>query len=146
MSAPLINKSFLNVSFPCYSSNSSLKFFFFCHAYETDTDSSLLINHSFLKDFFKSHLCYVCVEKIRVYSLYTVISCISYNWFKLFMQGQKTGYNKSKISLMLVMMTRGSCVYPCFLNSLCKVTHRFFTHFFFFTDQNYAQRIFTVIY
>lgn len=42
-----------------------LEILFFCPACETDTDSSLLINHSFLKNFFKSHWCYVCVEKIR---------------------------------------------------------------------------------
>lgn len=87
-------KEFLKCVFSLLLFKFFLEMLFFCH---TDTDSNLLINHSFLKDFFKSHLLYVYVEKMRVYALYTVISGISYNWFKLFMQGQKTGYAKSKI-------------------------------------------------
>lgn len=130
-------KEFLKCVFSLLLFKFFLEMLFFCHT-DTDTDSNLLINHSFLKDFFKSHLLYVYVEKMREsmlciqsYPVYRITDS-SYSCKN---KRQVMPKAKSCICLKLVMMRSFLHV---FVNSLGKVTHRFFTHFFFFIDQNYA--------
>lgn len=148
LSAPLISKrASLNVSFPCYSSNSSLKFFF---AAMPMKPMLILISYSLIVLPRKISLraisaVSVWIQLERLFFAYSYILTL----FQVINSRIKDRLHRKQyiVSPWSKQWGGGSSrVWPYSLITQCKAMHRFCTQFFLWVDQKHAQWMSAIIY